>query len=613
MIQWKYKTRLTKNAAASQMERPNGKPAVYFSCHPADLDLYLDAVADGLLRFQNFAVWYTDADIPFGEIEPFLSAMCLFVVPVTKNLLTSESRAVCEELTYAKENRIPILPLMMEPGLEQLYRDTFGNIQYISFSPKTAEDSRHLEKYLSVMFSGDEISEKIHDAFGIKVFLSYRKKDFRHVLKLERQIHQYPEFGHVEFWYDDYLTPGEDFEDSIIGAICKCDLFLLIVTPSILEQGNYVLLKEYPLAKAMGKPVLAVRMAETDKKELGRVYGENLSLVNPEKEKEFFRELFSRLEGCIQREMQNETPERKYFRGLGYYTGTLVERNPQKGLQYIQEAVGAGLPDPVNRLSQIYQYGNERDLPRAAALKKQYIEILRQNSGVADFAYAGEFLDYGKLCASPSTDDPNRSVMTDMQGAQEAFQKVVEIAARPENEKNISKWRQMLLSSYRYLAKISEIQDNKEDALRYADLRVEIAREAYANSSDINYLREMFDGLYTCIRFAHGVDEKIYYSKERCNAAEKIADISGEDDDIDRFYTSLSRIAGLYKARNDLGKEEECYHAILKLSPQAVSRKREYQRYAYLKLADLCIRKNDPYMEGHYMRLWMGEPDERRW
>ncbi|MCD8130920.1 MAG: toll/interleukin-1 receptor domain-containing protein [Lachnospiraceae bacterium] len=595
------------------MERPNGKPAVYFSCHPADLDTYLDAVADGLLRFQNFAVWYTDADIPFGEIELFLSAMRLFVVPVTKNLLTSGSRAACEELIYAKKNQVPILPLMMEPSLEQLYRDTFGNIQYISFSSKSAEDSRHLEKYLSAMFSGDEISEKIHDAFGIRVFLSYRKKDFQHVLKLERQIHQYPEFEHVEFWYDDYLTPGEDFEDSIIEAICKCDLFLLIVTPSILEHGNYVLLKEYPLAKAMGKPVLAVRMAETDKKELGRVYGENFSLVNPEKEKKFFRKLFSGLEGFIQRETQNETLERKYFRGLGYYTGSWVERDSQKGLQYIQEAVDAGLPDPINRLSQIYQYGNERDLPRAAALKKQYIEILRQNSDVTDFAYAGELLDYGMLCASPSIEDSNRPVMTDIQGAQEVFQKVVEIAARSENEKNISKWRQMLLSSYRYLAKISEIQDNKEDALRYSDRRVETAREAYCNSSDIGYLREMFDGLYTCIRFAHDADEKIYYSKERCEAAEKIAGISGDEDDIDRSYTSLSRLAELYKARNDLEKEEECYHAILKLSPQAVSRKREYQRYAWLKLADLCIRKNDPYMEGHYMRLWMGEPDERRW
>ncbi len=415
MIQWKYKTRRLENSEGGQMERPNGKPAVYFSCHPADLDSYLNTVADEILRFQNCAVWYTDADISFGEIEPFLSAMRLFVLPVTKNLLTSESRTVCEELAYAKENQIPVLPLIMEPGLEQLYRNQFGNAQYISLFSNAAEGNRQLEKYLSVIFSGDEISGKIHEAFG---------------------------------------------------------------------------------------------------------------------------------EGC--------------------------------------------------------------------RTEKKYIEILRQKGGMADFDYARKLLAYARLCAFPSTEDPNRSVMTDMQEAQEAFRHVAEIAARPEKDGKNLECRQMLLSSYRYLAKIAEIQDNKEEAFQYAVRHVETAQEAYDTSSDIDYLREMLDGLYACIRFAHSAEEEICYSEKQCKTAEEIAHISGEEDDMERFFTSLSRMAELYKARKNLGKEEEYYLAILELSPKTISRKREYQRYAYLKLADLCSRKNDPYMQGHYMRLWMGEPSERR-
>ena len=39
-------------------ERPQGKPKVYFSCHPNDLDKYFEEYSSKILRIQDCAIWY---------------------------------------------------------------------------------------------------------------------------------------------------------------------------------------------------------------------------------------------------------------------------------------------------------------------------------------------------------------------------------------------------------------------------------------------------------------------------------------------------------------------------------------------------------------------------
>ena len=38
---------------------PQGKPNVYFCCHPADVSCF-DEIAGDILRFQNCAIWYRE-------------------------------------------------------------------------------------------------------------------------------------------------------------------------------------------------------------------------------------------------------------------------------------------------------------------------------------------------------------------------------------------------------------------------------------------------------------------------------------------------------------------------------------------------------------------------
>ena len=66
---------------------PQGKPRVYFCCHPGDFARCFPSICQDLLELENCAVYYeTDWSTPISPEE--LEEMRLFVVPLTANCLT---------------------------------------------------------------------------------------------------------------------------------------------------------------------------------------------------------------------------------------------------------------------------------------------------------------------------------------------------------------------------------------------------------------------------------------------------------------------------------------------------------------------------------------------
>ena len=112
---------------------PQGKPKVFFSAHPGDTDC-LGEVEKLILDRQDCVFFWLESD-PGKEEEREhlfnLSLMQLLVVPVTTKLLTSRNRAKDTDIPFALAHHIPVLPLMYEPGLEQLFNKTIGNIQFL--------------------------------------------------------------------------------------------------------------------------------------------------------------------------------------------------------------------------------------------------------------------------------------------------------------------------------------------------------------------------------------------------------------------------------------------------------------------------------------------------
>ena len=117
---------------------------MFFAAHSDDYVLYLDRVVEMLHKHQNCAIYfYNEEELRAGaeqpDIEGDLSEMNLVVIPVTTKLLMRENIAVGGILPFALEKHIPVLPLVMEDGLEDVYKKHFGDLQYLD--PNSKDDT----------------------------------------------------------------------------------------------------------------------------------------------------------------------------------------------------------------------------------------------------------------------------------------------------------------------------------------------------------------------------------------------------------------------------------------------------------------------------------------
>ncbi|MBQ7087524.1 MAG: toll/interleukin-1 receptor domain-containing protein [Clostridia bacterium] len=355
---------------------PSGKARVYFTCHSDDFDLYFDKVCEYIFKTQNCAIYYTaDMNEAMSDEDKAtdLESCNLFVVPVTFKLLTTANRAMDDDIKFALERHIPVLPLMMESGLDAIYSrpDKFGELQYLSpFSSDETEVSfdEKLKKYLESILVSDETANRIRAAFDAYIFLSYRKKDRKYANQLMRIIHSKPECRDIAIWYDEFLTPGESFRENIDKILADSKLFTLLVTPNLLEDHNFVMDQEYPAAIKSGIEIIPAEMEKTDRSILAEKYANLPEISNPYDDDSFRKRLadtFARLAITS----NDSDPEHNFLIGLAYLEGIDVEVDRERALRLITSAAEANLPEAIEKLSDMYENGTGVVCDRSVSVK----------------------------------------------------------------------------------------------------------------------------------------------------------------------------------------------------------------------------------------------------
>ena len=342
-----------------------GKARVYFVCHPADFSKYFDKICEDIFKAHDCAIYYTENMAePLDEtnITVDLGRMNLFVVPVTFRLMNDGCRAMGVDIAYAKKNNIAILPFMMESGIDAIYSlpKNFGERQYLSpFSSDTTEISYadKLKKYLDAVLISDEMAKRVRAAFDAYVFLSYRKKDRKHANELMKIIHNIPGCRDIAVWYDEFLTPGESFMENISRAMQNSKLFALLVTPNLLEEGNFVMREEYPAAKNAGMDILPTEMEKTDRERLRAKF---IGIPEPVLASDvvFKETLLKTIEKIAKTENDSE-PEHNFLIGLAYLNGIDVEKDADRGIELITMAADSGLAEAMEVLYNLYLAGAE--------------------------------------------------------------------------------------------------------------------------------------------------------------------------------------------------------------------------------------------------------------
>lgn len=370
----------------------NKKPRVYFTCHPEDFEKYFQKICEDVFKTHDCAIYYTeDMEEAIAEDEKTvdLGRNNLFVVPVTYKLLSTPNRAMDEDIPYAFKHHIPVLPIMMESGIDVLYSkpDKFGELQYLNpFSTDLTEISyeEKLKKYLESILISNEMAERVRTAFDAYIFLSYRKKDRKYANELMRLVHSNPACRDIAIWFDEFLTPGESFRENIDKILKDSKLFTLLVTPNLLEEPdgkpNFVMKEEFPTARDMGKSILPAEMVETDKKALSEKFKGIPQCVNPN-DAVFYNQLLDSIEKIATE--ANNTPEHNYLIGLAYLEGIDVEVNREFALEIITFAAEAGLPEAMQKLYQMYNegIGVEIDYRNAVVWAEKFANYMMNNFG----------------------------------------------------------------------------------------------------------------------------------------------------------------------------------------------------------------------------------------
>lgn len=365
----------TKNGGS-----PKDKPRVYFTCHPDDFDRTFNKVCEDIFKTHDCAIYYTanmTELLPEDTREFDLERMNMFVVPVTFKLMTTPNRANDFDLRLAKERNIAILPIMFETGIDSIYSrpENFGNRQYLApfeHDPTAISYEEKLKKYLESTLFDDKTVERIRKAFDAYIFLSYRKMDRVYANDLMKLIHSEEKFRDIAIWFDEFLTPGREFDREIDEALSLSKLFALAITPNLTKytpdgKRNYIMTEEYPKAKntvldlETGEklPILPIQvtdMGDGDKKVLNDEFPGIPESVDGRKISELSNAMYENLKRIALNENKTD-PEHNYLIGLAYLNGIDVETNPERGLSLIASAADAELPEAMIALANIYHDG----------------------------------------------------------------------------------------------------------------------------------------------------------------------------------------------------------------------------------------------------------------
>ncbi len=546
---------------------PNGKPRVYFTCHPDDFKIGFDKICDDILKNHDCAIYYTNdmtSSLPEEYRDTDLGRMNLFVVPITFKLLKKPNRAMDSDIVFALEKHIPVLPIMLESGLDEYYAEKFGELQYLDpYSRDTTAISyeEKLKKYLSAVLFDDKTAERVRAAFDAYIFLSYRKKDRKYANELMRLIHADPVCRDIAIWYDEFLTPGESFSDNIEKMLGKSDLFTLLVTPNLVNENNYVKTVEYPQARDMGKNILPAEMVDTDKNALKNQYDGIPDIINAHDDIELKKSFAQAFSAYALRENDTD-PAHNYLIGLAYLEGIDVEINHERAAELITSSAEAELPEAMEKLIEMYRSGEgvKRNHETALMWQKRLAELYKRrflqdknddNASCMENALwnLGDYcMTLGKLKDAKET----YCTMFEMLQYIDAQWKVRGISVCCNKFGDIAKAEQNLALAKEYYEKGLEISKKLADRIgtvqAYRDLSV-----SYGKLGDIAKDEQNL------------AEAKEYYEKD-LEISKKLAESTGTSEALRDLSTSYNRLGDIAKVEQKLAFAKAYYEKGLEIS-----------------------------------------------
>ena len=623
---------------------PQGLQRVYFTGYPDDCKLYFADIAEQILERQNCAIFYeADPETPEDaeNFESDLARMQLIVIPVSSRFLYRDCFARRVVFPFAMQRHIPVLPILVESELSSEFNRICGDLQCLDLNAhdETAisyEDK--LTRYLNSVLIGDETAQQVRAAFDAYIFLSYRKKDRRFAQELMRLIHKNDFCRDIAIWYDEYLVPGESFNQAIRDALQKSELFALVVTPNLLEQGNYVMQHEYPDASSSGMKILPAELQPTDRATLEERFTEIPPCVQPQNEAALADSLAALLENVAKPD-NDDDPTHNFFIGLAYLGGIDVETDYDTALRLITYAAEHELPEAMQKLVDMYNIGEgvKRDYHKAiewqrklaALLGKLFAEHPTEEIALDWLNTLWDLGDALMAVGKPAEAEPvytemlhgsedclargfgftqryisssynNLGNVSEAQGrltqAQQHYEKSLQIAEKLAEETGTVQARRDLSVSYNKLGGICEAQGRLTEAQQYYEKSLHIFEQLAEETGTVEARRDLsvsYNKLGDICTAQGRLTEALQYYEKCLKLFEQLAEETGTVEARRDLSVSYSMLGGICKAQGRLTQAQQYYEKDLQIAKQlaeetgTVQARRDLS-VSYSNLGDIC-------------------------
>ena len=339
------------------------KPRVFLLGRREELPLALSRIPDLVLGVSNCVIYFERAEEPSGEqeMEDILPRMQILIAAVTRAFLNQEAAYISRAMRIARAHHIPVLPLLLEEVDEEAYARLFDKDHRLMLYGGYDETAKSLQDKLSSFFEavlpGDDMRRRVRESFCGYAFFSYRKVDRRYVKPLISTLYRQKAMRRIAVWYDEQLLPGRSFENEILDTLDKSFLFVLQVTPSLLEEENYVRMVEFPEALKRDKLILPIEVSDVDGEELARLY-EGMppvyDVLDGEQVESFLEQA---VRECAPGAFSPMTPEEEYLLGLAYLDGIDVIVDRDFALTCLTRAAERGYAPSAEKLCVMYREG----------------------------------------------------------------------------------------------------------------------------------------------------------------------------------------------------------------------------------------------------------------
>ena len=496
---------------------------IYICYHPADegahsiLSAEIDRIGESLL-FKNTTA---GSNVCFVETTNLSEAGLLLLI-VSNTSLSKRDEIISPVLALAEEKNIPVLPVLIEDCPADVINNTLGGRHCFSLNEEQAIDrdlSNRLEDFLSFYICDSDLASRIRKvAYRKQIFVSYRRKDRKCVQAFLKKIQADDRFVDVALWRDVCLTPGEVFTEELAQSISSSDVFLLCVTDSTFESGNYILANELPLAIRCKIPIVPVELSSSGCHKISEINGIVDKLYSEDDALERIDEVIPRTESLL-----DFSAEKSYLLGRAYWLGVGTEINYGRAVLLNQQAIECNYEEAkrLNDIMGIFRHGARRNIENALTWSEHKAEYLRgrvkQSARIEDilalcevlFSLANTYLTSPNGDKDPGTtqikdlgQDSSRTINTGKECALCCLQEIVKICEIlcKESSENISiacvlvcayeKLCWLLYSGFGYVRRVSNVKYSPavcepflDQTLGYS-LALEKTLEGIDNSND---------------------------------------------------------------------------------------------------------------------------------